>query len=338
VGIDLKIQLVMGQGQQKSAAQPIPKPGTTFRSQYRTAPTPASDALVQQQAGSERHVTSRREQVGTRAAKPLDSTSAPPPVPDRSTSNNSMTPAVSVEGSAGAGVAANAGSLAGVRSNDSLTGRRPEENCLPVVIRFTVPKPPHGTGTPPPAPNVQLMLAHRNWEPIPMSASGEDFFAIVHLPRGQQAFKFAVNGQEVLDPNQPQTTSGTPANIIQVVEAVMSTTEDDDAIDDPNDWGQEQHVFEETKKMPPILPPHLRYTPLNTPPTQFRQDATGHFGFAGPDSFLDPENLPLPLTVTINHTYFQRRDDHSVIGASTRFRSKFTTVVYYKGIEKEDRD
>lgn len=41
------------------------------------------------------------------------------------------------------------------------------------------------------------------------------------------------------------------------------------------------------------------------------------------------EHLPLPLSVTINHVYFQRREDHVVAGVTTRYRDKFTTIKYY---------
>uniref|UniRef100_A0A0A9XKH3 SNF1-related protein kinase regulatory subunit beta-2 n=1 Tax=Lygus hesperus TaxID=30085 RepID=A0A0A9XKH3_LYGHE len=146
------------------------------------------------------------------------------------------------------------------------------------------------------------------------------------------------------------------------------------------------------------MPVHLRYTPLNTPPTFFRADkpayvsgvamnsmsnlnntpqctqplayCTGPFTdtlssnysnfyqdtsnnninvndtttqtvlrpiteFSNYNDFLyshtvdSADELPIPLSVTINHVYFQRREDHAVLGVTTRYCNKFTTVVYY---------
>jgi len=199
---------------------------------------------------------------------------------------------------------------------------------MPVVIRF---KPPQQV-----APNstVSILIEANRWVPIRMSPSGSDFFAIVALPPGKQAFKFSVNGEELVDPAQDQrTANGVPANVLTVASVVIPTHEETtDAVDASEGWGQEHYVFDETRKFPPVLPPHLRYTPLNTPPTQHRFNADGKMSPTDEAAFvLDPEHLPLPLTVTINHVYYQRREEHTVLGMTTRVRNKFTTVVYYKG-------
>ncbi|KAL0479907.1 AMPK-b [Acrasis kona] len=75
----------------------------------------------------------------------------------------------------------------------------------------------------------------------------------------------------------------------------------------------EQH-FAENKKSPPTLPPHLRYTPLNA------SKMYPH----------DPCLLPVPLHVTVNHTYFSERETMNVIGITQRYKDKFSTAVLYK--------
>jgi hypothetical protein len=223
-----------------------------------------------------------------------------------------------------------------------------ETPLFPVVLRYKNSKGGDGTKgvSPPPGdvhssstkPHVSVLCEHYSWKPIDMSPSGEDFFALVLLPKGDQAFKFLINGEEKLDISQPQRSDGIHSNFVHVSQALMSTKEEDDALEENVGWGQEQVVFEETRKFPPILPPHLRYTPLNTPSSQYRalqqlqqqQQNTTAPG-TGEVAELDPEHLPLPLSVTINHVYFQRRDDHTVLGLTTRYRNKFSTVVYYKG-------
>lgn len=99
-----------------------------------------------------------------------------------------------------------------------------------------------------------------------------------------------------------------------------------------NLWGQEEKMFEETRRFPPLLPLHLRYTPLNTPPTPFRCSSDGKMLVLNPNDSSTrpaPEQLPCPLSVTIQHVYFQRREDHVVLGMTTRYENKCATIVYY---------
>jgi len=209
-----------------------------------------------------------------------------------------------------------------------------EEPKVPVVIRYKV-GPTRSQPKPPPVSSVDVALESDGWKRYPLSPSADDFFTVVNLPKGTHAFKFFVNGVEVVDSRQPtrQASATVPAaNVVTVSESVLVTREDAEAADDDTEgWGQEAVTFEETRKLPPILPPHLRYTPLNTPPTQYRCGDDGSVTpVAGPLA-LDPEHLPMPLSATINHVYFQRRDDHVVVGVTTRFKNKFTSVVLYRG-------
>jgi len=79
-------------------------------------------------------------------------------------------------------------------------------------------------------------------------------------------------------------------------------------------YGYQEEVFPENKKYPPILPPHLRYTPLNSS-KKFHHD---------------PGLLPIPLHVTVNHAYFAERDNMNKVGVTQRYKDKFCTVVLYK--------
>jgi hypothetical protein len=181
----------------------------------------------------------------------------------------------------------------------------------------------------------------KTWRRLPMSRSDDNYFVIVNLPPGEHRFRFSLpdrGGGTLVDPTQPtvQDNAGTsggasePANVIQVSADIMTTKDDDELIDDGTGWGHIETQFEETRKYPPILPPHLRYTPLNTPPTQIRCQVDGSLNVA--TSTLEAEHLPLPLSVTINHVYFQKREDHVVSGITTRYCNKFTTIAYYRSI------
>jgi hypothetical protein len=209
-----------------------------------------------------------------------------------------------------------------------------EDNRVPVVIRYRV-GPTKSQPKPPVVNTVEVAIEAENWKCYPLAPSSDDFFTVVNLSKGTHGYKFFVNGVETVDarqPNRPAAGSVPAANIVAVSDAMLQTREDAEAADDDTEgWGQKIEAFEETRKLPPILPPHLRYTPLNTPPTQYRCDTDGTVSAVANDFALDPEHLPMPLSATINHVYFQRRDDHIVVGVTTRFRNKFTSVVLYKG-------
>jgi hypothetical protein len=209
-----------------------------------------------------------------------------------------------------------------------------EDTRVPVILRYRVgatksqPKPP-------PVQSVEVAVESEGWKRYPLAPSADDFFTVIPLTKGTHAYKFIVNGAEVVDarqPTRPASATVPAANIVTVSDSMLQTREDAEAADDDAEgWGQEAVTFEESRKLPPILPPHLRYTPLNTPPTQYRCDADGTVSAVANDFALDPEHLPMPLSATINHVYFQRRDDHVVVGVTTRFRNKFTSIVLYRG-------
>lgn len=208
--------------------------------------------------------------------------------------------------------------------------------CQPVVIRYKTQEVKSLIDKKVP---VQLLLKPREGAPIPMNASDDNYFAIVDLPPGNHTFRFLIGDMPKVDGNQPIVNDVAPSggleayNCIAVGDTILTTKDDDDVIDDGSGWGQTETQFDETRKYPPILPPHLRYTPLNTPPTQMRCLQDGSINVAqDTPRMLEAEHLPLPLSVTINHVYFQKREDHVVSGMTTRYCNKFTTIAYYKGI------
>ncbi|CCW63756.1 unnamed protein product [Phytomonas sp. EM1] len=231
---------------------------------------------------------------------------------------------------------------------------------LPVVLRYL-------------DQDVQALLARRahvcvavaamDWRPLLMTPSTDSFYALLELPPGRHHYRFLVDGREVVDSTQPLAplagpareaaraesdaaphplSECRPANTILLDETALNIEDNDggDPVDDEEGWGQEETLCEESRKYPPIIPLHLRYTPLNSPPTLVRCARNGCLSVVdasaeGSAGGVRPEHLPLPLSVTINHVYFQRREDHAVMGVTTRHSDKFTTVVYYTPLPVE---
>lgn len=115
-------------------------------------------------------------------------------------------------------------------------------------------------------------------------------------------------------------TNGNLNNFIIVQEQTeqKKETKVDSMMEDENEedkWGQVEKTFVENKKNPPSLPPHLRYTPLNS--TASKEDH-------------DPSVVPTPLMVTLNHCYFNEGENIDAIGITTRYKEKFSTLVLYK--------
>ncbi|CAD2219159.1 5'-AMP-activated protein kinase, regulatory beta subunit [Angomonas deanei] len=218
--------------------------------------------------------------------------------------------------------------------------------------------------------SVSVCVEALGWKPHPMTASTSSFYALLELPPGNHNFRFLVDNAEVVDSTQPLAPSanqrqvcpaaaagvelvaplpqptpaadGKPANTMYLNDVLLTTKEDDDIMDDGKGWGQEEVKFDESRKYPPLVPLHLRYTPLNTPPTLVRCAPDGRLAVMADDQdftrHMAAEHLPLPLSVTINHVYFQRREDHAVMGVTTRYCNKFTTVVYYTHLPSAEGD
>mmetsp|Transcript_142284 Transcript_142284/g.248088 ORF Transcript_142284/g.248088 Transcript_142284/m.248088 type:complete len:269 (-) Transcript_142284:176-982(-) len=205
-------------------------------------------------------------------------------------------------------------------------------NGIPTVIRWT-------GGA---AASVRILGQFNEWNKngIPLNKSGEDFYIILNLDKGEHEFKFLVDGKFMVDNSQPTvTTPNGVSNVVTVTDdSILGSGEMDESLhlfgkgqvmmDDG--YGQEEAVFEETRKFPPLCPPHLRYTPLNSSPQKryFGDAPSGTPSAYRPSG--DPCVLPMPLHVTVNHVYFQRRDGYSLMGTTCRYKSKYCTVVFYK--------
>ncbi|AAZ13012.1 hypothetical protein, conserved [Trypanosoma brucei brucei TREU927] len=229
---------------------------------------------------------------------------------------------------------------------DGSHGEDIAEEKFPVVIRYAAHDVRSLLSS---NEKVYVAVESLNWSKLPMTASEDSFYAIVELPQGPQRFRFVVGETEVVDTAQPieDIAEGTPlleprgdvghkgetrANVIHVNKALLLTKEDEEVPDDGSGWGQEEIIHKEDRKHPPIMPVHLRYTPVNTPLTAARCALDGFMRTTDEDT-VSPENLPIPLSVTVNHVYFQRREDHCVTAMTTRFCNKYSTMVYYSKAE-----
>jgi 5'-AMP-activated protein kinase regulatory beta subunit len=179
---------------------------------------------------------------------------------------------------------------------------------------------------------VCLTGSFNKWkEQIPMNLIPDEkepsFVVILNIPVGTHSYKFVVDDVFKIDQNQPKRldSNGNLNNYIVVSEQEPEQqkkpipndkifSEEDDN-DEP--WGQIERKFTETKKNPPQLPPHLRYTPLNS--SAIKEDLSH-----------DPTVVPSPLMVTLGHCYFLQTDVSEAIGITTRYREKYSTVVLYK--------
>jgi len=201
---------------------------------------------------------------------------------------------------------------------DSLVAT-PQRQGFPTVVRYQSE-----------ASNVSVVGSFNSWKPLTMTKSGEDYFIILTLPRGTHTYHFLVDNEPKTDATQKTVNQGgTIYNVLNIAEGGnMSMELEEDAL---APWGQTRTIFEETKKSPPLLPPHLRYTPLNSVPSasqsgsqQISQDSTD-LNQPAPVAAVPP----LPLHVTVNHVYFQRQPTHIRMGLTIRVKAKFTNIFYY---------
>ncbi|KAF2368129.1 AMP-activated protein kinase glycogen-binding domain, partial [Trinorchestia longiramus] len=159
---------------------------------------------------------------------------------------------------------------------------RPLDNnrkMLPFVIKWP------GGGQ-----NVNLSGAFNNWQKLPMVKSEKDFVAIIDLPEGDFEYKFEVDGEWKINPNEEKITNkeGIENNLIKIKDTDFEELENH-LLKDPNDlnqpdpfefthnlhakhddpendgYGQSvpEHKPTEKVKDPPVLPPHLLQVILN---------------------------------------------------------------------------
>ena len=145
-----------------------------------------------------------------------------------------------------------------------------------------------------------------NWKTkIPLTKSQNDFVTILDLPEGQHEYKFFVDGQWVLDPDQKhrEGEAGATNNVVEVsrsdFEVFDALTIDGEkgalgslstfSSSPPGSYVQEipNKKPYESSTGPPVLPPHLMQVILN-------RDIPVTY---------EPTLLPEPNHVMLNHLY-----------------------------------
>eukprot|EP01028_Stygiella_incarcerata_P005224 TRINITY_DN2221_c0_g1_i1.p1 TRINITY_DN2221_c0_g1~~TRINITY_DN2221_c0_g1_i1.p1 ORF type:complete len:263 (-),score=68.01 TRINITY_DN2221_c0_g1_i1:195-983(-) len=166
---------------------------------------------------------------------------------------------------------------------------------------------------------VYIVGTFTNWkEKLPLSPSGNDFVGILHLDEGAYQYRYIVDEHWRFDPDQPTAVdeSGEVSNFIEVQQSKQFSQATVPAVDETGEeYGQIRKRFEINRKNPAILPPHLRYTPLNQ------------------QMHIDPSLLPLPQHVVLNHTFTRIEGDVFALGLTHRFKNKFSTIVLYKPLK-----
>ncbi|KAL8228298.1 hypothetical protein R6Q57_015882 [Mikania cordata] len=164
-----------------------------------------------------------------------------------------------------------------------------------------------------------------NWKTRkPLQRSGKDFIILKILPSGVYQYRFVVDGQWRYSPDVPwtQDEAGNTYNILDLQEYVPEDIESISGFEPPqspeSSYNNLQLGCEDYAKEPPLVPPHLQMTLLNTPLTH-------------------TEPSPRPQHVVINHLYMQKgksSDSVVALGSTHRFLSKYVTVVLYKSIHQ----
>eukprot|EP00761_Pharyngomonas_kirbyi_P010159 gb/GECH01010177.1/.p1 GENE.gb/GECH01010177.1/~~gb/GECH01010177.1/.p1 ORF type:complete len:354 (+),score=108.82 gb/GECH01010177.1/:1-1062(+) len=192
-----------------------------------------------------------------------------------------------------------------------------DEETIPTVFRW-----PHG------GRKVFLTGTFNGWkERIPMIRSGTEFIAILNLPCGKFTYKFIVDNEWKIDPNQEtQTDEEGIINNVKDVEnsrlkeyangsgSPAGTPSKGNQTPRRASFSWDEQYFDDTKKQPQQLPPQLKYTPLN----------------AKSQVIDEIPHMSLPLVPSLKHTYFSEKENVTKIGVSQRYKYKFATVVLYK--------
>ena len=157
--------------------------------------------------------------------------------------------------------------------------------------------------------------------PNPHASLGQRFHEapyIHNLKKGKHAFKFVVDDEWRFAPDQPTVADieGRINNFIDVTDFDAYTGDENflerrGAVkDDDEKYTREIPDLDEYTKDPPPLPPHLRHIILNKAPPSG-----------------DPNALPVPQHVALNHLYCTAiKDGMMVLGVT--YRQKACTTVY----------
>ncbi|XP_073055948.1 SNF1-related protein kinase regulatory subunit beta-2-like [Primulina eburnea] len=161
----------------------------------------------------------------------------------------------------------------------------------------------------------------------PLQRSGKDFTIMKVLPSGFYQYRFIVDGQCRYSPDLPcdQDESGNAYNTLDLQDYVPEDIDGISGFELPQSpdasYNNTQLGQEDFAKEPPMVPPHLNLSLLNAPSPQLEI----------------PPPYSRPQHVVLNHLYMHRdRSRPSVValGSTTRFLSKYVTVVLYKSIQR----
>ncbi|WOL03038.1 hypothetical protein Cni_G11758 [Canna indica] len=163
----------------------------------------------------------------------------------------------------------------------------------------------------------------------PLQRSGKDFTIMIVLPSGFYQYKFIVDGEWRYAPDMPWMNDdmGNAHNILDLQAFVPEELGGVAGFEMPqspessyNNWPL---VSEDFSKEPPLLPPHLQLTLLNTPPNC--------------SSSSPATAVARPPHVVLNHLYIQKgRSGQPVVALAKthRFLSKYVTVIFYKSLAR----
>uniref|UniRef100_A0A0A0LYK2 Association with the SNF1 complex (ASC) domain-containing protein n=1 Tax=Cucumis sativus TaxID=3659 RepID=A0A0A0LYK2_CUCSA len=162
---------------------------------------------------------------------------------------------------------------------------------------------------------------------MPLQRSGKDFTLMKVLPAGVYQYRFLVDGQWRYAPELPwaQDDAGNAYNVLDLQDNVPEDIESISSFEPPQspDSSYDNLLLgsDDYAKEPPLVPPHLQRTLLNSPSTYMEI----------------PTCLSRPQHVVLNHLYMQRgKGGPSVValGTTHRFLSKYVTVVLYKSFQR----
>lgn len=159
-----------------------------------------------------------------------------------------------------------------------------------------------------------------------LTKSGKDFSIMKILPSGVYQYRFIVDGEWRYAPEMPwvRDEMGNACNILDLKESVPEDIGSVAGFEQPrspeSSYNNCPLNSEDYAKEPPIVPPQLHQTLLNTGAS------------ANPTS-----SLSRPQHVVLDHLYIQKgKSSHPVValGETHRFMGKYVTAVLYKSLSR----
>ncbi|CAA2981879.1 SNF1-related kinase regulatory subunit beta-2 [Olea europaea subsp. europaea] len=193
-----------------------------------------------------------------------------------------------------------------------------DEPGIPTIITWT-----HG------GREVYVVGSWDNWrkrQEKRMRRTREEFVVMRKIPAGVYQYRFIVDRQWRYAPDIPWELdgSGNACNILDVKDYVPDVTKSIASFESPESpdcsYNNSYPGPEDYEKDPPMVPPHLEYTLLNAP---------------SPHMEIPPP-LSKPQPGVLDHLYMQNNASNPsvvALGSTTRFHSKYVTVVLYKSTQ-----